>query len=314
MLHVGLTGGIASGKSTVAAILRELGAVVLDADAIAREVVEAGTPGLATVVSTFGQQLLRPDGSLDRAALAGLVFDDAEALRTLNAIVHPLVREETAARVARLPQEGIVVHDVPLIVENRMSDQYHLVIVVAASEAVRLQRAVARGLTEPEATARIAAQADDVARHRAADVWVENEGTEDDLRSAVELVWHDRIVPFAENLRTGRWAEPVEAPDGARPHRAMPEAADRLIARLARAAGAALTDLRHVSGTDEPSTAVVEIRGNAAAADLPARTLLDAGFVKVRDRVFANADPGRPAVLRLEPPDARGLRRARRSA
>lgn len=297
MLHVGLTGGLASGKSTVASMLRELGAVVIDADEIARDVVAPGTPGLAAVAAAFGQDVLSADGSLDRAALAEVVFGDDAALRSLNAIVHPLVRDETAARVARLPNGTIVVHDVPLLVENRMGAQYHLVVVVGASERLRTQRAVARGLTEAAAVARMAAQADDADRRRAADAWVENEGSEAELRSAVEQLWRRRIVPFAENLATGHGAEPGQpVPADVASRGDLADQADRLIARIARAAGDGLTRIRPRT---ERGDGVIEIGADAVDGDLTPTALLSAGFVKVRRRTFANADPGRPAVLTL---------------
>lgn len=298
MLHVGLTGGIASGKSTAAAILSELGAVIIDADRIARDVVELGAPGLETVKTAFGQDVLRPDGSLDRQRLARLVFDDPEALATLNGIVHPLVREETRARIAQLPQDVVVVNDVPLIVENDMAAQYHLVVVVGASAQVRLERAMARGLTREEALSRIAAQADDDARRRAADVWVDNEGTEDQLRSVVELLWRARIVPFAENLAAGHRAEPGER-TGSPP--AGPDAAvERIIARIERSGRGLLQEVRGVRRSDDTRLDVIEMRARTHETDLPEDALLAAGFVKVRPGVFASADPGCPAVLEIE--------------
>ncbi|WP_420113419.1 dephospho-CoA kinase [Pseudactinotalea sp.] len=299
MLQVGLTGGIASGKSTVAALLVELGAVLIDADRIARDVVELGTPGLDAVKRAFGGEVLRTDGSLDRRRLAQHIFDDDEARRTLNGIVHPLVREETESRLADLPDDVVVVHDVPLIVENEMGAQYHLVVVVGASVPLRLARAVARGMAEQDATARIAAQADDDARRRAADVWLDNEGNEDQLRSVVELLWRARVVPFAENLAAGHWAEPGELDGGFDDPREGE--AERLMARIERSAGADLTRLRRKKRGGEPRMDVIELRARAAAGDLPDDALLPAGFVKVRPGVFANADPGRPAVLKIKP-------------
>ncbi|GAB2593949.1 dephospho-CoA kinase [Pseudactinotalea suaedae] len=301
MLQVGLTGGIASGKSTVATILVELGAVLIDADRIARDVVELGTPGLEAVKSAFGEEVLRPNGALDRQKLAERVFDDDAALRTLNAIVHPLVREETRARVARLPADVVVVHDVPLIVENHLGAQYHLVVVVGASEAVRIERAVQRGLTESQALARIAAQADDVRRRRAADVWVDNEGTEDELRSVVELLWRARIVPFAENLAAGRWAEAGERVGHREPAHAAQ--AERLVARIehcARAGGDRLERVRYREPKDDARIDVIELRARSLTGDLPDDALLPAGFVKVSPFVFASADPGGPAVLKIK--------------
>lgn len=298
MLQVGLTGGIASGKSTVAALLVELGAVLIDADRIARDVVELGTPGLDAVKAAFGAAVLRPDGSLDRARLAERVFDDDAARATLNGIVHPLVREETTARVEQLPDDVVVVHDVPLIVENGMGAQYHLVVVVGASAALRVVRAVERGMTQAQAWARIAAQADDAARRRAADVWVDNEGTEDQLRSVVELLWRARVVPFAENLAAGRWAEPGEL--AGVPEVPREGEVERLIARIEQGGRGTLTRVRHKKRGGEPRMDVIELRARSADGDAPAATLLPAGFVKVRSSVFANADPGRPAVLKIK--------------
>lgn len=314
MLHVGLTGGIASGKSTVAAILSELGGVLIDADRIARDVVEQGTPGLDAVKNAFGRGVLRPDGSLDRQRLAQRVFSDTDALRTLNGIVHPLVREETRARISQLPEDVVVINDVPLIVENGMAAQYHLVVVVGASVSVRIERAVLRGLAREQATARIAAQADDEARRRAADVWLDNEGTEDQLRSVVELMWRARIVPFAENLAAGHWAEPGER-TGASTGR--DSAVERLISRIERSGEGVLSRVREKRRGAEARLDVIELRARAADPDLEADALLPAGFVQVRPTVFANADPGRPAVLKIKPSGddpGTGIRRATRSA
>ncbi len=304
MLHVGLTGGLASGKSTVAALFAELGAAVIDADKVAREVVAIGTPGLDAVLDAFGPEVRGPDGALDRDALAQIVFDDDAELRRLNAIVHPLVREATAARVARIAPDRIVVHDVPLLVENGMGAQYQLVVVVGASVAVRTERAVARGLTESQAVARIAAQADDRSRRVAADVWVDNEGTADNLQEVVDLLWRARIAPFAQNLCEGRWAEPGEIGESPEAHKGWPEQADRLIARLERVGSSDIGSVSYVPPADEPTLDVIELRAQARRDDdsEPPGMLRDAGFVLVREGVYANADPGRPAVLSLDAP------------
>lgn len=198
MVTVGLTGGIGSGKSTVARELARLGAVVIDADEVARAVVEPGTPGLAAVVAEFGSEVLREDGSLDRAALGERVFGDPAALRRLGEITHPLVAEESARRAAAAPPGRVVVHDVPLIVENDLADRYDLVVIVGAAEEVRLERLVRqRGMTREAALARIRAQADDDARRAVADVWLDNSGTEADLLAAVRSLWEERLRPRA---------------------------------------------------------------------------------------------------------------------
>lgn len=194
MLQVGLTGGIGSGKSTVARILAELGAVVVDADAIARDVVAPGTPGLAAVGRAFPGVV--DDGALDRAALAVAVFADPAARATLEAITHPLVFAETRRRVAAAGQDAIVVHDVPLIVEAHLGDRYDVVVVVGASADVRRARLRrSRGMSDEQVAERMAAQATDAERRAVADHWIANEGTEADLRVAVERLWRDVLVP-----------------------------------------------------------------------------------------------------------------------
>lgn len=194
MLQVGLTGGIGSGKSTVARILVELGAVVVDADAIARDVVAPGTPGLAAVGRAFPGVV--DDGALDRAALAVAVFADPAARATLEAITHPLVFAETRRRVAAAGQDAIVVHDVPLIVEAHLGDRYDVVVVVGASADVRRARLRrSRGMSDEQVAERMAAQATDAERRAVADHWIANEGTEADLRVAVERLWRDVLVP-----------------------------------------------------------------------------------------------------------------------
>jgi dephospho-CoA kinase len=197
VLRIGLTGGIGSGKSTVSALLAARGAVVIDADRIAREVVEPGTPGLAAVVEAFGDQMLRPDGSLDRPALAAVVFADAEARKKLDGIVHPLVRARSIELAAVVPDDAVVVHDVPLLVESGRTGAYDLVLVVQADPEVRVRRLIRRGLSEEDARARIAAQATDEQRRAVADVVLDNDGTEEELAAQVERFWAERVVPAA---------------------------------------------------------------------------------------------------------------------
>lgn len=190
MRMVGLTGGIGAGKSAVAARLAALGAVVIDADRLAREVVEPGTPGLAAVVEAFGDGVLTADGALDRAAMAERIFGDDAARATLEGIVHPLVRARTAELIAAAPDGAVVVNDVPLIVEKQMSRLYETVVVVFASLPTRLDRLVRlRGMTPQEAQARIAAQATDEQRREVADVAIVNDGTPEELDAAVEAAW-----------------------------------------------------------------------------------------------------------------------------
>jgi dephospho-CoA kinase len=197
VLRIGLTGGIGSGKSTVSALLAERGAVIIDADRIAREVVEPGTPGLAAVVAAFGPGVLSPDGSLDRPALAAIVFADPAARRELDAIVHPLVRARAAEFAAAAPAGSVVVNDVPLLVETGQAAAYDLVLVVEADLETRVARLVRRGLAEEDARARIAAQATDEQRRAVADVVLDNRGTPEDLVAQVDRFWAERVLPVA---------------------------------------------------------------------------------------------------------------------
>lgn len=189
MRRVGLTGGIGSGKSTVAQMFADLGASVVDADAIAREVVAPGSEGLAELVEQFGSQILTDNGDLDRAAVAAVVFSDPSARERLNAIVHPLIARRTTELIAAIPQDAVLVHDVPLLVELGMQATYDLVVVVDAPDDVRVQRLVQRGLDEDDARARIAAQASRDERLAVADVIIENTGDLDDLRTQVKAAW-----------------------------------------------------------------------------------------------------------------------------
>jgi dephospho-CoA kinase len=194
VLRIGLTGGIGSGKSTVAAQLAARGAVIVDADRIAREVVAPGTPGLAAVVGAFGRELLTAEGELDRPALAAVVFADAEARRRLDSIVHPLVRQRAGELERAAPEDAVVVHDVPLLVETGHSASYDLVLVVEADREARVGRLVGRGLTEDDARARIAAQATDEQRRAVADVVLDNSGTAEQLTDQVERFWRERVA------------------------------------------------------------------------------------------------------------------------
>jgi len=191
VLRIGLTGGIGSGKSTVAARLAELGAVVIDSDQLAREVVAVGSPGLARVVERFGTDVLGADGGLDRPKLGRLVFGDPAALADLNAIVHPLVRARSEALTAEAAAAGAhaVVHDIPLLVENKLAAGYDRVIVVEAPLSLRLERLAGRGLDSETARARIAAQASDEQRRAVADIVLDNSGSVAELTAQVDAAW-----------------------------------------------------------------------------------------------------------------------------
>jgi dephospho-CoA kinase len=191
-MRVGLTGGVASGKSTVSAILRELGAVVIDADRIAREVVAKGTPGLAAVVRELGEEVIDQNGELDRPAVARLVFADDDARRRLEGVIHPLVRAEGARLEGEAPPGSVVVHDIPLLAETGQAGTFEAVLVVDADPEDQVRRAVRdRGWSEEEARARIAAQAGREERRAIATHVIENTGTLDELRRRVEEVYTD---------------------------------------------------------------------------------------------------------------------------
>jgi dephospho-CoA kinase len=195
VLTIGLTGGIGSGKSTVSALLAERGAVVVDADRIAREVVEPGTPGLRAVVAEFGTEVLGPDGALDRPALAAVVFADPAARARLDGVVHPLVRARATELAAAAPPDAVVVHDIPLLVETGQADRYDLVLVVEADPDIRIARLVQRGLPEHDARARIAAQATDEQRRAVATVVLDNSGTREELAAQLDRFWTEKVLP-----------------------------------------------------------------------------------------------------------------------
>ncbi|MFJ4189129.1 dephospho-CoA kinase [Kitasatospora sp. NPDC089509] len=194
MLKIGLTGGIGAGKSEVSRLFAARGAVIVDSDLIAREVVAPGTDGLAAVVAEFGPQVLREDGALDRPALGAIVFADPEKLRVLNAIVHPLVRARSAELEAAAAPDAVVVHDVPLLAENGLAPLFDLVVVVDADDAVRVDRLVRlRGMAEEEARARMAAQAARADRLAIADLVIDNGGALEALAARVDEVWAELV-------------------------------------------------------------------------------------------------------------------------
>ena len=189
-MRVGLTGGVASGKSSVAAVLAELGAVLIDADKLAREVVAPGTDGLRRVVEEFGPGVLTADGSLDRPALGAVVFGDEPARRRLEAIIHPLVRARAHELEAAAPDGAVVVHDIPLLVETGQADRFDAVLVVDVPVPTQIARMVEqRGMTPEEAAARVAAQATREQRVAASTYVIDNTGTLEDLRERVTEVF-----------------------------------------------------------------------------------------------------------------------------
>lgn len=335
MLQVGLTGGIAAGKSEAATRLAGLGAVVIDADQLAREVVAPGTDGLAAVVAAFGAEVLGADGALDRTRLARDVFGDGEARRHLEKIIHPRVRARTAELVAAAPERAVVVNDVPLLVEVGLAPTYHLVLVVEAPSAVRVARLVAgRGMSERDANARIAAQIDDVRRRAAADVVLDGGHEPSRLHAQLDALWQERLLPYEANV----WHHRAPTAEG-RAHLVPFDPAwaaqyERIAARLRHVMGAYALRVDHVGSTAIGGIAakdVIDVQvtvADLADADAMRPALEAAGFVRPpgefadnpkawqpdparwRKRFHRLVDPGRPANIHLRQVDSPGWRYA----
>ncbi|MGW0639395.1 dephospho-CoA kinase [Nocardia salmonicida] len=335
MLRIGLTGGMGAGKSTVARTLVELGAVLIDSDAIAREVVAPGTPGLAALVEEFGERILSPDGSLDRPALAAVAFADDVSRGKLNAITHPLVGARTAELIGDAAADAIVVQDIPLLVENGLAPLMQLVVVVGAEEQTRLRRLVEhRGVAEADARVRIAAQATDEQRRAVADVWLDNNGAPEVVEEQVRELWTRRLVPFERNQREGVRARAdyrlVTDPE-------WDVQARRIIARLHLACGASAVRIDHVGSTAVhglPAKDIIDIQvtvADMATAESLTDALTAGGFplatrvthdnpkpsegdpdgtdlARWGKRLHGNADPGRPANIHLRVQDSLGQR------
>ncbi|MEU9808480.1 dephospho-CoA kinase [Mycobacterium sp. NPDC050853] len=320
MLRIGLTGGIGAGKSTVSRTLAECGAFIVDSDVIAREVVEPGTRGLAALVEAFGDSILRPDGALDRPALAAIAFSDDEHRATLNGIVHPLAGARRAELMASAGADTVVVEDIPLLTENSLAPFYHLVLMAHADAETRVRRLVAhRGMDEKDARARIGAQATEEQRRAIADVWLDNSGDPETLAQTVRGLWAERLLPYAHNLRTRQRAqwEPVLAP--ADP--SWPTQAQRAINRIAVACGSKALRIDHVGSTAVPgldAKDVIDIQVTVESlevADALADPLADIGLppiagittddphdtetAKWGKRIHAAADPGRAALVHV---------------
>ncbi|GAB77227.1 dephospho-CoA kinase [Austwickia chelonae] len=337
MLHVGLTGGIGSGKSTVARRLAQHGAVVIDADALAREVVSPGTSGLEQVRLRFGDDVIGPHGELDRRALASIVFDDEKARADLESITHPLVAARTAELLATTGEQSIVVHDVPLLVENHLGPDYHLVVVVEASPETRVQRLTGlRGMPEADALARMAHQAGDEQRTAAADVVLGNDGSLEQLEAAVDQLWAERLSPYEENLWQGRLHVQQDLPVTSSYKDEWPQQAERVIERLSRILGARAPELEHVGSTSVPGMPgkdVIDIQigvTDLRSADDPefVEALARAGFPRVDKirmdhptgelldpslwvkRFHGSCDPGRIVHIHVREADSAGWQSA----
>lgn len=339
MLKIGLSGGIGSGKSTVAAAFEELGALVVDSDKIAREVVEPGTPGLAALVEAFGDGILAPDGALDRPKLAAKVFGaqsqgDGEARAKLNAITHPLVAARSQELMAAAPAEQVVIRDLPLLVELGLAPFFHLAIIVDAPLEERLRRLTeVRGMSREDALARIGAQASDEQRRAAADIWLDNSGSPEELRERVRGLWAQRVEPFNENILDRTCSPSRGGYVLAEPDPTWPVQAERLVNRVKAAAGGKALRVDHIGSTAVPGLVakdVVDLQLTADSletADDLADDLAGAGFLLVanidhdnghaapgedgggfgpdhdrgrwRKRFYVSADPARPANLHV---------------
>ncbi len=332
MLRIGLTGGIGAGKSAVSSTFSQYGGVVVDGDVIAREVVEPGTEGLAALVDAFGDDILLPDGALDRPALAAKAFKDEATRKTLNGIVHPLVGKRRAELIAAVPDDSVVVEDIPLLVESGMAPLFPLVVVVYADAELRMARLVdKRGMVEDDARARIAAQATDDQRRAVADVWLDNSSTPEALAERARVVWDRRIMPFAGNLSAGHVVRPAVRLVPADP--AWPDQAARILARLKAACGAKALRVDHIGSTAVPgldAKDAIDIQvtvESLAVADELGTALLSAGYPRIENvcsdvikpdarstlerydhnddptlwhkRLHASADPGRPTLVHL---------------
>lgn len=300
MLRIGLTGGIGAGKSTVAGLLADRGAEIIDADAIAREVVAPGEPLLDVLAEAFGDDIIAADGGLDRAALAAVAFADPESTSRLGALMHPVIRDRTAERFAASTAE-VVVHDVPLLVENHMEVGYHLSLLVDVPAEVRLERLVAtRGMDRTDAETRIARQADDAQRRAACDVIVANTGTVDATAVLVDRLWTDRLAPFAANLAAARparrEAEATRAEAG--------DAGSHLGGRRDGDVERLIAKLRHGTGEEFPITSVdgsptgpirLEISvPDASTAETLSPRLSALGFPPVAEGAAATGPDGGP--------------------
>ena len=320
MLRIGLSGGIGAGKSTVSSTFAAEGAIVVDGDVIAREVVEPGTEGLAALVAAFGEDILLPDGSLNRPALAAVAFSDEDKRKTLNGIVHPLVGKRRAELIDAAPVGSVVVEDIPLLVESQMAPLFPLVIMVHADEDVRVARLIEhRGFSEEDARARIAAQATIEQRQAVADVWLDNHGSADELAAKARELWEQRIVPFARNVQAGVPA--AVAPAVVSYDETWPEQARRIVARLGTTCGHRAVRIDHIGSTAVPdldAKDVIDIQVTVTSLDVADELtdlLLAAGYPRVADitadvahtddktlwqkRFHASADPGRPTNVHI---------------
>ena len=313
MLTVAVTGGIGAGKSTVAQEWAGRGAVVIDSDRLAREVVAPGTPGLTEIATAFGPGVLTGEGKLDRAALAAIVFADPAGRARLEAITHPRVRARFAQLRAAASRDAVVVNDIPLLTGLSAVAEFHLVTGVHADEEVRVARLRTRGLSEADARARMSAQLTDAHRRPLCDVWLDNNGPPSAVREQARRVFDERIIPFRDRLLTGRAAES----DRMRPAaRSAPEArpdpgGDRMAeiarqrARVCAATEGAQVEVLPGPGSQGLEVGLIELRVHApdpAAAARWAARLSVAGFFPAPPGGGLRSTPGGTRTLRAADP------------
>jgi dephospho-CoA kinase len=319
MLRIGLTGGIGAGKSTVSATFGECGGIVVDGDVIAREVVEPGTEGLAQLVEAFGDDILLPDGALNRPALAAKAFVDDEKRAMLNGIVHPLVARRREEILSSVSGDAVVVEDIPLLVETGLAPLFPLVVVVTADEQTRVERLIKRGMEEADARARIKAQAPEDQRRAIADVLLDNSGSQDELVEKARDLWYTRVLPLAHNIRSRECAPTVYQ---LVPYRAAwSDDARRIIKRLQMACGDKAVRIDHIGSTaveGMEAKDVIDIQitvKSLGVADEINDALADVGYPRCdhitedrahtdddalwRKRIHCSADPGRPANVHI---------------
>lgn len=330
MITVAVTGGIGSGKSTVSSALAERGAVVIDSDQLARQVVAPGSPGLAAIAEAFGPDVIDEQGALARPALAAIVFSDPAARAVLEGITHPLVRAAFAERQQAAAADAVVVNDIPILTTLAVAAGFALVIGVQVEQELRVSRLIGRGMTESDARARIGSQITDIERAALCDVLLNNDGERSALMAQIDGLWDERLIPFEENTRLGRR---VRQPGPAVLIDSQPCWADaglRLAARVSAAAGGARVD--HIGSTAIPAMPaknVIDLQltvPDLATADALAERLRAAGFPRadgyVQDtphpaggdpklwekRLHGSADPGRSVHLHLRVRDSPGWR------
>jgi dephospho-CoA kinase len=319
MLRIGLTGGIGAGKSTVSATFAECGGIIVDGDVIAREVVEPGTEGLSQLVDAFGDDILLPDGALNRPALAAKAFVDDEKRATLNGIVHPQVARRRQEILDSVHDDAVVVEDIPLLVETGMAPLFPLVVVVTADEQTRVERLIKRGMEEADARARIKAQAPEEQRRAIADVLLDNSGSQGELVEKARDLWCNRVLPLAHNIRTRQCAPTVYKLVAYNP--AWPDDAQRIGNRIQMACGAKALRVDHIGSTAVPGMEakdVIDIQVTVTSLDVADEindALANVGYPRIehitsdtphaddpalwRKRIHCAADLGRPANIHV---------------